>query len=393
MAGRRYLLAVVLLAAVLHAISIARSLLPAQDGLKFIRVARQFQTDPWPDVVRDTDQHPLYPALIAAAEPVVSASSRARARHLADRRPGGRGPGLAGHPLPPLRPDADRSSTSGSPAWRSRIYALLPVPAEVGHDTLSDSLGLLADAACRCAGARSRSGPATGGRPWPPGLAGGRRLPGPPRSDPGARSRSGWPGSSSRRDRRRLRAALASPRPSCRPWASRSWSRSAAMPWSRARSRRSSRCGTGPRWARSRSRSGRCPSSGCPRAWTIRDGISRPRKRPSTRSRSAARCKALRVDGHRMVGRALLGFRRHGRLGPGPPAVHPRPLPATAIRDRLGDGPSDSCSPSSRRSSSLAWSGTPRASGISRAGTRFPGPDLGPVGGGGDVRLPPRAGA
>src|SRR3954454_17371206 len=71
MAGRRCLLAVVLLAAVLHAISISRSLLPAQDGLKFIRIARQFQRDPWPDVVRDTDQHPLYPALIAAVEPAI----------------------------------------------------------------------------------------------------------------------------------------------------------------------------------------------------------------------------------------------------------------------------------------------------------------------------------
>ena len=72
MAGRRWLLAIVALSAILHATSIARTLLPAQDGLKFIRVARQFQTSPWPDVVRDTDQHPLYPALIAAAEPAVA---------------------------------------------------------------------------------------------------------------------------------------------------------------------------------------------------------------------------------------------------------------------------------------------------------------------------------
>src|SRR5208283_4470870 len=71
MAGRRYLLAVVLLASLLHAISISRSLLPAQDGLKFIRIARAFQQDSWPDVVRDTDQHPLYPALIAATEPLI----------------------------------------------------------------------------------------------------------------------------------------------------------------------------------------------------------------------------------------------------------------------------------------------------------------------------------
>src|SRR5271157_6476492 len=70
MAGRRFRLAVVLLAAALLGISIARSLLPAQDGLKFIRIARQFQNDPWPDVVHGTDQHPLYPALIAAIKPL-----------------------------------------------------------------------------------------------------------------------------------------------------------------------------------------------------------------------------------------------------------------------------------------------------------------------------------
>ena len=50
--GRRSLLAIVLLAAALHAVGIARTTLPAQDGLKFIRVARQFQDRPWADVVR-----------------------------------------------------------------------------------------------------------------------------------------------------------------------------------------------------------------------------------------------------------------------------------------------------------------------------------------------------
>ena len=142
MAGRRFLLAVVLGAGVLHGISIARSLLPAQDGLKFIRVARQFQQDSWPSVVRDTDQHPLYPALIAAFEPAI--------RLLA-------GPG----------PDTWRIAAQIVAAVASlallvplygitralfddriaciavAIAALLPVPAEVGHDTLSDSLGLL----------------------------------------------------------------------------------------------------------------------------------------------------------------------------------------------------------------------------------------------------------
>jgi hypothetical protein len=73
MASRRLLVAIVLLSAALHAIGMARSILPAQDGLKFIRIAREFQTRPWIDVVRGADQHPLYPALVAVAEPLVSA--------------------------------------------------------------------------------------------------------------------------------------------------------------------------------------------------------------------------------------------------------------------------------------------------------------------------------
>ena len=141
--GRRRLLAIVVLAAGLHALGIARTILPAQDGLKFIRIAREFQERPAIDVIRGSDQHPLYPALIALAEPLVAWFA---------------GPG----------PDAWRIAAQGVAALASialllplygltralfddRIAALaaflfvvLPLPAEVGHDTLSDSLGLLA---------------------------------------------------------------------------------------------------------------------------------------------------------------------------------------------------------------------------------------------------------
>src|SRR5258706_14746460 len=72
MSGRRCLLALFLLAAALHIAGIARSLLPAQDGLKFLRTARDFQRRPWVDVIRGSDQHPLYPALVALTEPVVA---------------------------------------------------------------------------------------------------------------------------------------------------------------------------------------------------------------------------------------------------------------------------------------------------------------------------------
>jgi len=142
MAGRRFLLAVVLLAAVLHGISISRSLLPAQDGLKFIRIARQFQNDPWPDVVRDTDQHPLYPALIAAVEPLFArfAKPGPDTWRIAAQAVAALASLALLFPLYGITREIFDERIAGIAV---AIYALLPVPAEVGHDTLSDSLSLL----------------------------------------------------------------------------------------------------------------------------------------------------------------------------------------------------------------------------------------------------------
>jgi 4-amino-4-deoxy-L-arabinose transferase-like glycosyltransferase len=140
---RRSLLAIGVLAMALHGMGVARSILPAQDGLKFIRVARAFQTQPFADVVRGADQHPLYPLLVAAAEPVV-------------RLGFGRGPEA-------WRLAAQGVSTVAAVALILPLYSLarelfgrriarlsalgfvlLPTTMTVGHDTLSDSLALLA---------------------------------------------------------------------------------------------------------------------------------------------------------------------------------------------------------------------------------------------------------
>jgi Dolichyl-phosphate-mannose-protein mannosyltransferase len=142
MAGRHSLLAVVLFAATLHTVAITRTILPAQDGLKFIRIARLFHSEPWTDVVRGSDTHPLYPALIAAIEPVVAS--------------------LAGHGPDTWRLAAQIVAVLASVGLIFPIYALarslfdrriaclaaalavlLPRAAELGHDTLSDSLGLM----------------------------------------------------------------------------------------------------------------------------------------------------------------------------------------------------------------------------------------------------------
>ena len=108
------------------------------------------------------------------------------------------------------------------------IYALLPVPAEVGHDTLSDSLGLLADPPVAPVGRHGDPRAATGDRPSPPGSPAGSvtwRAPKPSWRPP----RWAWPGCSPGCDPGGFEPRW--PHPPCRPWASRLWFSSAAMPW------------------------------------------------------------------------------------------------------------------------------------------------------------------
>ena len=143
MTRRRALLAITLLAAVLHTIGIARTLVPAQDGLKFLRVARQFHHQPWTDVVRGTDQHPLYPALIALTEPGVRVvlGSGPETWRIAAQLVAACAAVLLIFPLFGLIRVLfdERIAYVGTLA-----YVLLPFPAAVGHDTLSDSVALLA---------------------------------------------------------------------------------------------------------------------------------------------------------------------------------------------------------------------------------------------------------
>ena len=154
MAGRHSLHAVVLFAVILHAVAISQTLLPAQDGLKFIRIAREFQTQPWADVVRGADSHPLYPALIALAEPLVApftgqgpAAWRTAAQIVAVIA-------SIGLILPIFGLTCmlfDRRIASMAAA----LAVLLPRAAELGHDTLSDSLGLMCTFLALWLGARA----------------------------------------------------------------------------------------------------------------------------------------------------------------------------------------------------------------------------------------------
>ena len=150
MAARRK--GIIAVAAALHALGMSRTDLPAQDGLKFIRVAKGFQERPWWDVVRGTDQHPLYPAAIILAEPLVRPWT-------------GRGPDawrIAAQSvsafaslatLVPLYWFSKRLFDRKTAALATLLWALLPLPGDVGHDTLSDPLALLCFASAFACGA------------------------------------------------------------------------------------------------------------------------------------------------------------------------------------------------------------------------------------------------
>src|SRR5579864_1711434 len=137
----RSLIWVVLLGAALHIAGMARTYLPAQDGLKFIEVARQFQTKPWAGVVRGTDRHPLYSALIAITQPLVALGTGPG--HVSWRVAAQAVSALASLALLVPLYGLSRTLFDERTAWLAAlIYVLLPLPAEVGYDTLSDSLAL-----------------------------------------------------------------------------------------------------------------------------------------------------------------------------------------------------------------------------------------------------------
>jgi 4-amino-4-deoxy-L-arabinose transferase-like glycosyltransferase len=152
--GRRCLVAIVVLAAGLHTVGIARTILPAQDGLKFIRIARQFQILPPADVIRRSDQHPLYPALIALAQPLVAwfAGDGPEAWRIAAQAVAAVAATAAIIPLFLL---ARALFDDRVAALAALMFVLFPLPFEVGHDTLSDSLALCATLTALWLGARA----------------------------------------------------------------------------------------------------------------------------------------------------------------------------------------------------------------------------------------------
>ncbi len=141
MSSRRWLFAVAALSAILHGVGMARTPLPAQDGLKFLRVAREFQSQPTLDVIRGSDQHPLYSLAIALAEPPLALilGHGPLAWRLAAQGVSALASVLL---LWPLHHLARRMFGERSANLAVFLYVLLPFPNVVGHETLSDALAL-----------------------------------------------------------------------------------------------------------------------------------------------------------------------------------------------------------------------------------------------------------
>ena len=160
---RRLPIWVVAVAVGLHLMGMVRSNLPAQDGLKFLRFAREFHRQPWLTVLKDCDQHPLYPASIALGEPVVALvfGHGPDTWRLTGQLVSSIASVLLLFPLYGLAlalfNDRDVATLS------ALLWALLPLPLAVGHDTLSDPLVLLERGDRGFGWARTRFGRIDGG--------------------------------------------------------------------------------------------------------------------------------------------------------------------------------------------------------------------------------------
>lgn len=137
----RPLLAIFAIATIIHLTGMIRSPLPSQDGLKFIRIAREFSHQPWLDVVRSADQHPLYPLLIAASRPAVAlvfgdgpSSWRIAAQGVST---------LATLAMIPCMFLFSSVLVGRRSAWLAvLLIVLLPTTAGLGHETQSDATAL-----------------------------------------------------------------------------------------------------------------------------------------------------------------------------------------------------------------------------------------------------------
>ncbi|WP_158633582.1 glycosyltransferase family 39 protein [Tautonia sociabilis] len=136
------LIGLVALTVAIHVAGMARTPLPSQDGLKFIRIAREFGDQPWADVVRRADQHPLYPALIAGLHPIVSS---AIGEGPASWRVAAQGVSTLAMTaiVVPFFAFARELVGRRAGVLATLTFIALPISGRIGHETLSDATALL----------------------------------------------------------------------------------------------------------------------------------------------------------------------------------------------------------------------------------------------------------
>lgn len=124
-----------------HLLAANRANLPSQDGIKFIAIAVEFARQPAWDVIRSADQHPAYPAFVAAAHALVGSYFRTPAQAWLAAAQTVSIVAAIGTliPLYLLTSKLFRPTTAALAVF---LWLLLPVPFTLGHETLADATGL-----------------------------------------------------------------------------------------------------------------------------------------------------------------------------------------------------------------------------------------------------------
>ena len=119
---------------------LARNMMPAQDGINFIRIARNFSQTPLPTAIQSSSQHPLYPWLVSVTQRVLFLQSDSETwLHVA------RGVAAAGCVLLviPMYLTGLRMGDERTAFTAPLFFSVIPVFARVSVDCMAESSYLL----------------------------------------------------------------------------------------------------------------------------------------------------------------------------------------------------------------------------------------------------------
>lgn len=119
----------------------------ARDGVGYIRFAASLHQEPWPNVLRSEQQHPLYPIAVAVTHELFLAANIVTDSPIGWQSSAQAVSLICGLLLAvPMFFLARRLFGSRVAFWATLTFQVLPVPAQITTDTLSEGLFLLASA-------------------------------------------------------------------------------------------------------------------------------------------------------------------------------------------------------------------------------------------------------